>query len=189
MDLQERYKAMVELELTEFDTTYAGKGPFRLNLFYPRVEGNTDEIILALYDVRAANDIHIKYDFDRDGWSILSDCYDTDVDYDTVDDPQAVIDEMENHREEVAFVPSWPKRKEVLEDTELAKKDVDDLLPELYGRTHDVIGNLELGDKHINDVSSHLLGDIRASRRILHELMQRLDQWEDRVKKVTGNDA
>lgn len=39
-------------------------------LWYPRVAGNRTKITVGLSDVRAADDLAITYDFDRDGWSI-----------------------------------------------------------------------------------------------------------------------
>lgn len=42
----------------------------RLDLFYPRSEGNIKHFIIGLVDVRAANSIRVSYDFERDGWKI-----------------------------------------------------------------------------------------------------------------------
>jgi len=85
----------------EVDTYDAGNSdPVVVNLFYPRVEGNPEEITIALMDVRAANDISIKYDFERDGWSILSDLLDPDI-----------HDVQSDELHEVAFVPAWPTKE------------------------------------------------------------------------------
>lgn len=39
-------------------------------LWYPRNEGSIPTVIVSLSDVRAADDLVIGYDFDRDGWTI-----------------------------------------------------------------------------------------------------------------------
>lgn len=87
----------------EIDTLgMTGVEEVHLNLFYPRVEGNPDSIKIALFDVRAANDITIKFDFDRNGWVIYSDML----------DPDLHEDQTENELQEVAFVTAWPGAKE-----------------------------------------------------------------------------
>lgn len=55
-------------------------------LWYPRNPGEDRRIRVSLYDVRAADDLLISYDFDRDGWSIARD-----------EDPDR----------EVAFIRAW----------------------------------------------------------------------------------
>lgn len=39
-------------------------------LWYPRNEGEPPAIAVTLYDVRAADDLIIGYDFERDGWTV-----------------------------------------------------------------------------------------------------------------------
>jgi hypothetical protein len=75
--------------------------PMHVELAYPRIEGNPDAIIVSLSDVRAADDLTIKYDFERDGWVISRDILDQ------LDDLQA--SEITEHIE-VAFVPAWSDR-------------------------------------------------------------------------------
>ena len=41
-----------------------------IELQYPRNPGNISSFIIGLMDVRAADDIRVSYDFDRDGWKI-----------------------------------------------------------------------------------------------------------------------
>jgi hypothetical protein len=41
-----------------------------MDLWYPRVGDNVNEIQLGLMDVRASDGIRISYDHDRDGWVI-----------------------------------------------------------------------------------------------------------------------
>lgn len=91
-------------------------GAKRIDFWYPRNEGNQKRIVVSLLDVRAANDISITYDFERDGWVISSDMVDTDKEY--TDEEWAALPDVEGHpgtkdlipKElyEVAFIPSWP---------------------------------------------------------------------------------
>lgn len=73
-------------------------------LWYPRLDSEPSTITVALYDVRAADDLVIGYDFDRDGWTIAqASAPDTEVafirswgEYESVvnpDDPWEVPDE------------------------------------------------------------------------------------------------
>ena len=41
-----------------------------VDLWYPRVSDNRNFIEVGLFDVRAADNVRISYDFDRDGWLI-----------------------------------------------------------------------------------------------------------------------
>ena len=78
-----------------------------VDLWYPRVSARYDKIQITLMDVRAANNITIMYDFDRDGWVVLSDCIDPDdkeLDMDTDKTPWDL--------KEVAFIPAWPQKGE-----------------------------------------------------------------------------
>lgn len=77
------------------DTLSMGPEPVYLDLYYPRLKENPSEIVIALMDVRAAQDIHVKYDFDRDGWVISKDMSD-DLNLDAEEDMR-----------EVAFIPAW----------------------------------------------------------------------------------
>lgn len=66
-----------------------------VDLDYPRANdhpyGGTQAIIVDLLDVRSARDIHITYDFDRDGWVI-----------------SAQVDQnMSGPYVEKAFIPAW----------------------------------------------------------------------------------
>lgn len=56
----------------ELDTDYFAQCDRTLlvDLWYPRSEDRPNEVIVGLVDVRAADDIRITYDFDRDGWRI-----------------------------------------------------------------------------------------------------------------------
>lgn len=67
-----------------------------VELWYPR-HRRAKSIRVGLMDVRAASDLVIRYDFDRDGWAISMD--------ETVDRGSW----METIREnvEVAFIPAW----------------------------------------------------------------------------------
>ena len=67
-------------------------------LAYPR-DSNIKRIQIGLLDVRAADDIQIEYDYDRDGWIIKQDEYESrdGIIY-------AVLD-----WKEVAFIPAWSR--------------------------------------------------------------------------------
>ena len=70
----------------------------RVDLEYPRLEGHAKYIQVGLEDVRAADDLRIFYDFDRDGWVIeQASVWQWDP-----DDP--IQDE---DWQEVAFVRAW----------------------------------------------------------------------------------
>ena len=75
----------------------------RVELFYPRVDGNARAVEVGLTDVRAADSLRIEYDFERDGWSIKqASKFGWDAG-DTVCDPDW---------QEVAFVQAWARQKD-----------------------------------------------------------------------------
>lgn len=51
----------------------SGEEIVMVELYYPRNEGNEKAVEVGLVDVRAADSIRVRYDFDRDGWVILQD--------------------------------------------------------------------------------------------------------------------
>lgn len=68
-----------------------------VKLFYPRCDGNADTIRIGLSDVRAADDILVTYDFERDGWVIKQGSrFEWGAD--------EVVDE---DWQEVAFIQAW----------------------------------------------------------------------------------
>ena len=79
-----------------------------VNLWYPRNTGmprTADEptsVRVGLMDVRAADDLIIDYDFDRDGYRVrMATVHEWEPD-DTVLDPKLV---------EVAFIPAWVEER------------------------------------------------------------------------------
>ena len=82
----------------------------QVDLWYPRNDGAVPNIIISLMDVRAANDITISYDFDRDGWSIKSNLHDPDNPWweNKTQEEINVLQEKPEVLTEVAFIPSWP---------------------------------------------------------------------------------
>jgi hypothetical protein len=81
--------------------------PIRVELHYPRVEGNKDCVIIDLTDVRASDGIRIHYDFKRDGWVICQPRYSQVPVYKS--DGKTVDYYMEKEEWiETAFVQSWP---------------------------------------------------------------------------------
>ena len=72
-----------------------------LELLYPRCS-QVSKIQIGLCDVRAADDILIEYDFDRDGWVIKqASTFRWDID-DEICDPDW---------QEVAFIQAWDREK------------------------------------------------------------------------------
>lgn len=76
-----------------------------VDLWYPRIEGNCHTVEVGLCDVRAADDIRLTYDFERDGWTISQK---SGVEHDG-------WFEWDGAWVEVAFIKAWqlarPKRK------------------------------------------------------------------------------
>lgn len=81
----------------EVDTLGAGPEDVRIVFSYPRNEGNPTRLILALSDVRAAGELIVTYDFDRDGYCIQMDRTES------VDDGAEWVEDLV----EVAFIPAW----------------------------------------------------------------------------------
>ncbi len=73
------------------------KEKIRVSLSYPRIDDNPETILVELMDVRAADDIEITYDFDRDGWVIKMD---------KTKDMDGYMEIIEE-KVEVAFIPAW----------------------------------------------------------------------------------
>lgn len=99
-----------------------------VDLWYPRKENRYKSIRISLMDVRAANDIMISYDFDRDGWVVTSDLTDPRSADEYTDEEWEALPEVEGQpgvknlvsdiRQEVAFIPAWPQRKDYPDVTE-----------------------------------------------------------------------
>ena len=71
-----------------------------VGLWYPRLEDNVNEVEVDLVCVRAADSIKIRYDFERDGWSVLqASRFKWDAN-DAVCDPDW---------QEVAFIQAWAR--------------------------------------------------------------------------------
>ena len=69
-----------------------------VDLWYPRTENPIKAIQVGLMDVRAADDIRVEYDFNRDGWVIKqAQIFQWEAD-DEVCDPKWT---------EVAFIQAW----------------------------------------------------------------------------------
>lgn len=74
-----------------------------VELFYPRNKDTKyNAIIVGLSDVRAADDIRISYDFNRDGWKVeQANIFEWDSN-DPIKDPDW---------QEVAFVQAWARER------------------------------------------------------------------------------
>jgi hypothetical protein len=77
-----------------------------VELMHPRIKGNVDTVEVNLCDVRAADGIRIRYDFARDGWSILQA---SRFEWELGEEP-------DGDWQEVAFVQAWAR--EVPEEPE-----------------------------------------------------------------------
>lgn len=131
------FSAMDATDMAEVDTPEFEEGKpvvrdrlfydslIQSELWYPRQPGRKDKIQIGLIDVRAANDIVVMYDFKRDGWVILSDFTDprsvdeyTEEEWDALPDVEGqpgYKNLIPKTLEEVAFIPSWPRKEETNE--------------------------------------------------------------------------
>jgi hypothetical protein len=74
-----------------------------INLWYPDVpENQIRKIVVGLVDVRAADDIRISYDKERDGWKIEQA---STFEWDGADE------KCDFDWQEVAFVQAWARKK------------------------------------------------------------------------------
>lgn len=79
---------------------WAKDGTVHVDLFYPRSPGNPEYLEVGLLAVRAADNIRISYDFDRDGWVI---------EQASVFEWEPDDEEMDPDWQEVAFVQAWDR--------------------------------------------------------------------------------
>lgn len=83
------------------DVRHAGDA-VSVEIFYPR-QRSIKAVQVGLCDVRAADDVRIEYDFERDGWKVSQRHYAQADGYMTCDGAW----------HEMAFLPAWPgARKE-----------------------------------------------------------------------------
>lgn len=75
-----------------------------IDLWYPRNESSeVKSLVIGLMDVRAADNIRVSYDFDRDGWKIeQASVFSWDADDEVCD----------SDWQEVAFVKAFGREKE-----------------------------------------------------------------------------
>lgn len=78
-----------------------GSRPLRVDLEYPDFAPNPNEVIVGLTHTRAADDVVVSFDFERNGWVIRM-----DRGYWTNGDPYDEWTTTEE-RAEVAFLPAW----------------------------------------------------------------------------------
>ena len=70
----------------------------KIDLIYPGIDGNASYIRIGLCHVRAADDIRVSYDFERDGWKI--------------EQPLPLDDNGLPRWRESAFLPAWQYEKD-----------------------------------------------------------------------------
>jgi hypothetical protein len=76
------------------------KHPVFVELWYPRSDDQHKVLQIGLYDVRAADDIQISYDYERDGWVIKqASRFQWDADDEVCD----------GDWQEVAFIKAWAR--------------------------------------------------------------------------------
>ena len=74
-----------------------------VEFWYPRSEGHPTTLQVGLMDVRAADDIRIRYDFQRDGWSIQQA---------SIFEWEADDKVMDEDWQEVAFIQAWARERQ-----------------------------------------------------------------------------
>lgn len=73
-----------------------------VDLWYPGVNNNPRALQIALMHVRAADDIQVSYDFERNGWVIKqASVFSWDEDDDSSDEDW----------QEVAFIQAWGRKR------------------------------------------------------------------------------
>lgn len=69
-----------------------------VTLAYPRTDGEATHVQVELHEVRAADNIRISYDFDRDGWKI---------EQASNHGPWESAEAIDEGWKEVAFIRAW----------------------------------------------------------------------------------
>jgi hypothetical protein len=77
-------------------------GTLVLDLWYPGLDESIGALEVGLMDVRAADSIRIRYDFERNGWSVLQASV-----FEWAADDTA----LDSDWQEVAFVPAWARQR------------------------------------------------------------------------------
>ena len=92
-DNDKRKKALLENVNMILEDAMLRGDEMHIGLFYPRTEHAVQSFVISLTDVRAADDIRVSYDFERNGWKIEQAW--------NIDDPECDPDE---NWQEVAFL-------------------------------------------------------------------------------------
>ncbi|MFB6375414.1 MAG: hypothetical protein ABEN55_20375 [Bradymonadaceae bacterium] len=96
----------------------------QVDLEYPKLDDNPDAITIALLSVRAADDLRVEYDFERDGWSIQQAAR---FSWDSME----AAEEIGPQWKEVAFVQAWAR--ESCANVNPAREGCGPLCPECSG--------------------------------------------------------
>jgi hypothetical protein len=75
-----------------------------VDILYPR-NNEVQAVQVGLSDVRAADNVRVSYDFERNGWVVQQ--------ASTFEWSGDAAEECDPDWQEVAFVPAWGRRKEV----------------------------------------------------------------------------
>lgn len=90
-----------DAKATKLSQVAVSEDAIHADLWYPRSENRVKAIVVGLVDVRAADDIRVTYDFDRDGWKIeQASAFQWEL-----DDPNCGNPDWQ----EVAFVKAWAR--------------------------------------------------------------------------------
>ena len=95
INVMELEKQVCSLESEEMDDT------IYIELKYPRNEKNKNKVQVGLMDVRAADDILIEYDFERDGWVIKQ----------ASKFQWEIGEKRDEDWQEVAFIQAWGRER------------------------------------------------------------------------------
>lgn len=100
----------------------------RIDLFYPRADGNPSYVEVDLVSVRAADGIRISYDYERDGWVIEQASR-----FAWAHEEVGPDGEVDEDWQEVAFVQAW--QRESCENPTTEDGECGALCPQCTGAT------------------------------------------------------
>jgi hypothetical protein len=98
LGIKEEWKTMTDIEVS---------GDANIDWMYPSIyaeDGPRNFLRIGLMHVRAANDIEIEYDSDRDGWLIFQIIT---TGFKLVESEKGNYYEPIEDRREMAFIPAW----------------------------------------------------------------------------------
>lgn len=106
----ERQHSMSDTDQHDKILSYAKRHgeEMHIDLWYPRLEASpVKSLVIGLMDVRAADEIRVSYDFERDGWKI---------EQASTFSWEASDDVCDRDWQEIAFAPAWGREKPSTEE-------------------------------------------------------------------------